>query len=1428
MPLLILCSAQNSIASGLVTAAKSENTTAGSLPTVAQVETATAVGTITVSGSARVIVTAAGLPVVNSQKIYDIALSAGDEPVDWADKIRAALKLDSDLTKLYEVGGDSSEQITFTRRSQAVFQGATIYAVDDASLNINIFNGIGTCQGIAQAATSANTRSGLANTAQVETATALQAVTVAGDMDVIVTSSVLADSPKKIKVPVAANDAPAAWAAKVRTALDADQEVSTLFDISGSGAKIILTRKGSAAGGLLLYGENDPSLNLACMVASPLTNNRVQQASSPTDILVSSTWSPVLQRTDQTKWGDDGSVVYADASGALFWRTKDGAIRPIPNSQKAAPLLVSNQKVIVWHNAFNNNMDEPVGDGDGIDPIEIYLYRHTVSGNVALEKIISDGSKNSDDTFRNRKILGHNVIATAPITATSQAYHIVTAELDGDYPYRIYRLTFTGDVQAVSKIDEGRQEDSDRELARAYGHGSDGSLVFFTLDQARPPEDRNQDAYWVDGVRRAVTTGVWEELTSQFTEPGSLGARVLYTSTNRVVYERIVSVGEDLDIQDMILQRPDDTVYATLTVTAAGPHGLARGDKVKIKGVQKITSPSSPDPFILPNGSYTVTQINSATAFQVRVAPNPPLTSEQWQEAVRSWRYWDYTSGVGASLEVAIRDEYKVVDARRNPTTGYFHQDGIDITPEADYYHRFLQISTQTVEGDVRWAYAINKYKDGILAYRLNNLGFQLEYEAKFPEGQFLDDTASVEKINPADGSAIITSDNIDEIIWVFNNQGPAADNVLLIPDSRLAKGMFVSTNELVTWHNAYDATDGPVDNGMLNKAQVRHYKQFSGAFEPVTVGSETSDFTDITPSISGTFVMSTPIFSPVPSEWTFWTIEKPSQSSATATVRNYTLTNDEENDTDGDGLSDNQEAILGTDPLLYDTDGDGLSDGQEVPPATTQNMALSADFDNDGASDYTERMVLFSDQDPQPDFMTPNVDLTNPAGNYEGLLYSEDYGLVGRVTLKVSTKRGSNTFSGTYQNIFGPTQRFNGALDAVGNMTSVSNDLGFDANSLNIVLQKQASKYHVHVEINSAFYGLWHAKLRPSLNNYAPRSSAITFEAEADVEAAEGPTGMAIATGTLSKKAQTRFTIYMPDGSTATYAGSVLDGDLVALYGKSKSGSSLLGNLKLDNTNPSSNLSGLVRFLVGDLDQVRDLRGSYYVISPMASLPIRSFVSGASNAVLNWGDGVMGSAYQVVSWHPKGITPPVTNYDKMKASFISKTGLVKVDYTRGDNDINLQNAQTTAYAVVNQGASTINGFYYGEDSLGSFNMAPNVSRVGVPNITPWSPVIRNTTVFVPGSVLSVSPSYKEAKMNEAPYTIDVKGVNNWNITSSDEGVNFSIANIDGTIYSPTPNSVGSGDAKVTITLPPNVSGSRRTITITIGDKTHTVLQAYR
>jgi len=60
-----------------------------------------------------------------------------------------------------------------------------------------------------------------------------------------------------------------------------------------------------------------------------------------------------------------------------------------------------------------------------------------------------------------------------------------------------------------------------------------------------------------------------------------------------------------------------------------------------------------------------------------------------------------------------------------------------------------------------------------------------------------------------------------------------------------------------------------------------------------------------------------------------------------------------EPKDTDTDGLTDEEELALGTNPNLIDTDGDGLSDREEIRVWKTN--ALDIDTDGDGYDDKTE-----------------------------------------------------------------------------------------------------------------------------------------------------------------------------------------------------------------------------------------------------------------------------------------------------------------------------------------------------------------------------------------------------------------------------------------------------------------------------------------
>jgi hypothetical protein len=80
----------------------------------------------------------------------------------------------------------------------------------------------------------------------------------------------------------------------------------------------------------------------------------------------------------------------------------------------------------------------------------------------------------------------------------------------------------------------------------------------------------------------------------------------------------------------------------------------------------------------------------------------------------------------------------------------------------------------------------------------------------------------------------------------------------------------------------------------------------------------------------------------------------------------NLTMTNPLEADTDGDLLDDAEEGVLGTDPRDLDSDDDGVEDGDEVIVSGTE--PLDCDSDDDGLSDGLELGYQLADITEDPD----------------------------------------------------------------------------------------------------------------------------------------------------------------------------------------------------------------------------------------------------------------------------------------------------------------------------------------------------------------------------------------------------------------------------------------------------------------------------
>lgn len=89
---------------------------------------------------------------------------------------------------------------------------------------------------------------------QIETQTVVGTISTAGDAGVTITAANLAGSPLMLLVPVALSDTASIVAGKIRAFLTATTAVAALFDVSGTGADVVLTRK--------IPMKNDATLNI--------------------------------------------------------------------------------------------------------------------------------------------------------------------------------------------------------------------------------------------------------------------------------------------------------------------------------------------------------------------------------------------------------------------------------------------------------------------------------------------------------------------------------------------------------------------------------------------------------------------------------------------------------------------------------------------------------------------------------------------------------------------------------------------------------------------------------------------------------------------------------------------------------------------------------------------------------------------------------------------------------------------------------------------------------------------------------------------------------------------------------------------------------------------------------------------------------------
>ncbi|MEO8614762.1 MAG: binary toxin-like calcium binding domain-containing protein [Luteolibacter sp.] len=641
---------------------------------------------------------------------------------------------------------------------------------------------------------------------------------------------------------------------------------------------------------------------------------------------------------------------------------------------------------------------------------------------------------------------------------------------------------------------------------------------------------------------------------------------------------------------------------------------------------------------------------------------------------------------------------------------------------------------------------------------------------------------------NPRDASLLIKSSGAAGILWIPATPAGGFQSPVSLPASTDALPLFVSTVEAVAWMNS----SAPVGaGGVLPLAQITHFSSPSSLIS-----------TALTPPILGRYVaVPQPLSNDPDSEgWFITTFEK--TAARTATLRNYRLKtfSAADSDLDGDGLSDADELLFGTNPTNVDTDGDGVSDYDEVMVTRTNPFVPSFGAGGIVSIPYTNSAVN---------------------GDYEGMVLDP----VNGVSFKQSLRLSSNaSFTSSLLGLPADTS-FRGTFSKNGSFTGTpSNSVGLISVQMAIVKQTD-NTYRIQGTYLTRTAGTLYFELRHTIKSYGAPNK-VTFEASLTAELA-GPDGSAVATGQLSSNGKVNFNVYLPDGGRSSYSGSMVNGNLINFYTRSSSKirQVMLGSLAVRNLD-GSDIDGDVRLYSGasapngslfpvGYDQARKLIGSRYYPAAKGTMPLSTFAASDQNVVFSWLTGNFASLAKVGTWATNNLVkiPSTTNF-KATATFTSSTGLLYVSPTVTNTTLNLVNAVAKGYAVTVQKNGTCKGFYTSSLSAGEFEVLPNTNGTAAEFTT-------------------VSPAKKSVSAAAATYTVSVGTPNTtdtWSVTIPAElsWIAANVSSVGSTTSGSSTTVTGVGSGTVVITVAANGTMTRREGTISIAGFNHKIEQDFR
>ena len=1205
---------------------------------------------------------------------------------------------------------------------------------------------------------------------------------------------------------------------------------------------------------------------------NPNMHNQVESVRQQDGVAIPSAYSPFGNRTDYNRFGDDGSSMLLDVNGALLWQDATGTVRIVPNSEYAVPLVVSGSEAIVWTNAFDPARTLGDATGQQTAGIKVAVYRvDPATGLIGTPTAVS--------------LPGTDILPTAPITTTSQAYTLVTFSHTGDNETGIStafinRMTFAGNAQLVTQVQIPNVDESltAGQNIRAIGHGSDGSVVFAIdprgfFNSVNPNEPssvwyfnnqsptRHRRVFSVNGST-AGPAGVVEELSKGTRIAnygnGSLPPRAFYTSATRVVYqtsgdatvkdarrspisgalinESILSVpagiGGYLTASTQTRQGDACWVYAT-NVDATEIYAC----RLTNVGLEKAYTATLPQTFVI-DPTAVVYKINPLDG---SAAITPDNSNILW--IFNNFSPTRYVNAVvvpdtkNARPVYVQRNELVVwanaldtlnsAGAMRDAQVRHYEQkNGKIVNPTGGYTDLSFKI-------DGGYVLDSPPYTPGFDLWYVTTIGkvssssavvrsYKLNtYASLDSDGDFIPDILEVD----AGTGALINDTDGDGL----------SDGDELYP--------YYMVNGSFTWEQA--TADAASRGGRI--AAITNQDDYTALKRRFGDAIGLSYWLGATDQLSETNWVATNGLSLIQAVWTQpstvldwseyyanqvqirvpWAVGKPDNANnADALVLRSDMTFEDRPLTEQRGYMIEYSR---TDPKKADSDGDGMLDGDEVASGT--NPAVKDPFSGvppitpgGGSSSFVPYGAI--------------------AGNYDGLGFDPEQGHVYRQAISLTSKGGfSVSFTGLTSSVkarlrgtFNPYGYFYGsAPSGLPGVTTIELQVKEETPGKWVILGNitTITGEKIGLETRRAAYGKSFAYPLPGRVTMAiPLTTPLSSES--------GPAGDAVAVGSIDKNGKTVLSFYMPDGGKASYSGYILDGEQLALHAISASGYKLtmLGPVNMAYGTTDRDFGGFVRvyspsgpagspYPIG-FEQKRTIFGSRYYAPTKGFIPVTGFASTEFNALYNMDGGDFSGISKVGTWAVNNkCAIPKTPTDSATISLASKTGLMTYSYTRTDADRLMENAKASGHAVALQKNKKVTGYYYSGVAGGRLTVTPNDGQV--PEITAISPLSKD--IGAAGLVYDVrviSPYVKDASGTPVPWTVDVPTGVSWIVavvTSSEASLGgFSFTDDAGAAVT----NAAAGDANVRIFVSPNATRRRREADITIAGARHHIFQDFK